>query len=651
MPKGKKPILPGVKTRAYTKLRLLSDLMKYMPDVIYFKDRLGRLIMVNDAHAKGLGLKPKEVAGKTDYDIFPKERAQLMAKDDEYVMAQGKSIIDKVERSTRADGVDNYVSTTKVPRYDHKGRIVGLIGITRDISRRMQFENIRDEKRVIEKKLQAAQELNRVKSEFISVVSHELRTPLAIIKEAVALFLDEVTGELNHKQKQILLKAENNIKRLNGIIEDLLDISRIESGSLKLRYSLVNLADILKESEDFFKKQASVKGVSLEYILPKGQVNVFLDHNRINQVISNLISNAIKFTEEDGTIKVELKIIEDKLRFGVIDSGIGIAKENLQKLFNKFTQFSGISEAERKGVGLGLSIAKELINAHSGEIWAESKMGVGSRFYFVIPMIQSLNVLDSSVRNKINDLLEKGLNLYFVNLLIVNYSLLKSRIHLSADDLFDNLKIIIQCVFDEYLPQPKEKPQIAFLDKRRGECSFLLPLIEQKEADKINKAVLERFSAFLYKKRVKNVFISIGVASFPKDHQDGAAQKQQVLANLRVRKIIIGAEVRRFERIRYKLDAQVLFDRAEGFYAQTIDISKAGMSFYSHRALHADANVQIRIKLADQKLPIALSAKVAWVKDIPGGKDRYKIGLEFIHMNAKDKKRIAGLIQTLKNGG
>nr|MBP7088974.1 PAS domain-containing protein [Candidatus Omnitrophota bacterium] len=114
------------------KYKLLSDLMGYVPDVIYFKDCKGRLIMVNKAHAQGLGLEPEEVVGKTDFDFFPAERAKKMAKDDMYVIKTGKPIIDKIERATRADGVDNYVSTTKIPRYDNKGRIIGLIGITRD---------------------------------------------------------------------------------------------------------------------------------------------------------------------------------------------------------------------------------------------------------------------------------------------------------------------------------------------------------------------------------------------------------------------------------------------------------------------------------------------------------------------------------------
>ena len=192
--------IPDKKDLLY-KYRLLSDLMRYIPDVIYFKDPAGRLIMVNDAHAKGLRLKPDEVAGKTDFDFFPKERAQLMAKDDRYVMKTGKAIIDKIERSTRPDGIDNYVSTTKIPRYDKEGKIVGLIGITRDITRRMSLERIQKEKEIIEKKLESAEELNKIKSEFVSVVSHELRTPWPSSRKRFCLFWMRLPARLTKSRK------------------------------------------------------------------------------------------------------------------------------------------------------------------------------------------------------------------------------------------------------------------------------------------------------------------------------------------------------------------------------------------------------------------------------------------------------------------
>ena len=284
--------------------QLLKELMGRIPDVIYFKDRQGRLVMVNQAHARGLGLKPDEVVGKTDFDFFPRERAALMAADDEAVMKSGKPIIDKVERATRPDGVDNYVSTTKIPRYDEDGKVVGLIGITRDITHRMQLERLTEEKELMQRKLDILEYTNKTKSEFVSVVSHELKTPLAIIKEATLLLLDNIAGALNQKQRGLLGKVSDRVGHLDSMINNLLDISRIERGKFRLHYSLANINGIIKDSADYFQRVAQGKGISLEYRLPKRQVHVFIDPEKINQVIINLINNAIKFTEQKGKITV-----------------------------------------------------------------------------------------------------------------------------------------------------------------------------------------------------------------------------------------------------------------------------------------------------------------------------------------------------------
>ncbi|MDI6606769.1 MAG: PAS domain-containing protein, partial [Candidatus Omnitrophota bacterium] len=308
------------------KYRLLQDLMDCIPDVIYFKDRKGRFLLVNQAHAKGLGMSPEKVIGKSDFDIHPKERAKFMVKDDEYVMSTGKPIIDKIERSTRADGVDNYVSTTKIPRYDDRGKVIGLVGITRDITHRMQLESLREERNEFKKKLSALEEINKMKSEFISIVSHELKTPLAIVKEGVSLILDGIKGAVNEGQQKVLVSVQNNAERLRRLIEELLDVSRIEKGKLKLNYSLINLNELIKDSSAYYKKLAQEKGLILNYRLPRQELNIFLDPERVTQVISNLIDNAIKFTEQGGNIEIEIKIIGDKIRIGVIDTGVGIAK-------------------------------------------------------------------------------------------------------------------------------------------------------------------------------------------------------------------------------------------------------------------------------------------------------------------------------------
>lgn len=627
---------------------LLFELMRHIPDVIYFKDRAGRLILVNDAHAKGLGLKPEEVVGKTDFDIFPKERAELMVKDDRYVMETGKPIIDKVERSTRPDGVDNYVSTTKIPRYDEKGRISGLIGITRDITRRMQFEHLRKEKELIEKKLEALEELNRIKSEFISVVSHELRTPLAIIKEAVLLLLDEVCGGLNDKQREMLLKAKNNIGRLAGIINELLDISRIESGRIKLHYSLVNVNGLLRESSDFFKKMADGKGITLTYALPKEQINIFLDSDKIHQVVSNLINNAIKFTEEDGSVKVELKVLEDRVRIGVMDTGIGIARKDLDKLFNKFTQVSGSPEKERKGLGLGLSIAKDFIARHGGEIWAESRLGVGSQFYFTLPRLESSNSIDSRIVSKINNALAKGQTLYYVNLKIVNYNELKKKMFLKPKKLFSDVEGSIRKTFSKYFHSRIDTAaRIVLTDSDYGECSFLLPAVSEAKAERVCKEISKGLHRYFQRNKFKNIFITLGVMAYPQEgagNAEGALQ-QRLSANLKLRKMYIGCQTRKARRLRYKADIQILLPKNKRVSSQTIDISRGGLSFYSPLALRTDRDIETVIGFPKNEKSLALKGRIAWIREILGAKKQYRIGLEFIGMHKKEEGQIAQLLK------
>lgn len=629
------------------KYRLLSELMKHIPDVIYFKDTSGRLILVNDAHARGLGLGPEEVEGKTDFDFFPKERAELMTKDDRYVMETGKPIIDKIERSTRPDGVDNYVSTTKIPRYDENSRIAGIIGITRDITRRMQLERLSREKAELEKKLEASQELNRVKSEFISIVSHELRTPLAIIKEAVALLLEEVAGGINKKQKEILQKAGNNIGRLAHIIEELLDVSRIESGRFKLHYSLVNVNELLKESADFFRKLADEKGVRLEYVFPPEEVCIFLDHHRIARVVSNLIANAIKFTESGGKARVALNVLKDKIRVEVSDTGIGIAQDDLSKLFNKFTQLSKISAIERKGLGLGLSIVKELVESHGGQVWAESRLGVGSKFYFTLAKLAVSRSLARETITRINALLAKGITFYFVNLMVTNYKELKKKIPPAG--LFADVEDILGKTFKEDFPLRKETPEIVSLDSRYGECSFLLPLDSDNEADKLNKAILERLARRFLKYKLKKIFVNQGRMSFPKDASRDAF-KQYFNANIKVKRIYIGPQARKFKRFKCALAVNLVFPADKAFSTSTVDICAGGICFSALEALKTDSLVKVAIRLTKDSSSLVSTGRVAWVREIGGANSRYWVGLEFVRMDVRARKTLSSYIKLLTDG-
>ncbi len=626
-----------------SRYRLLEDFMNGIPDVVYFKDTKGRLILVNRAHAKGLGLRPEQVVGKTDFDIFPKKRAELMFKDDQQVIKTGKPIIDKVERATRPDGVDNYVSTTKIPRYDQKGKVIGLIGITRDVTRRMQFERLREEKVRIEKKLEMLEEMNQLKSEFISTISHELRTPLAIIKQLMTLLYDGTAGPINAKQKEVLVKSRHNIERLKITIDHLLDISRIENKKLSLRYSLVNLNDLLKESQEFFKESAREKNIELKYNLPKGDVILFIDAERMIQIMTNLINNAIKFTEENGTITIDVKVLETKVRVGVIDSGVGIAKADLPKVFGKFVQLSPASSAGKKGIGLGLSIVKELVEKHGGEIWIESETGVGSKFYFTIPRFYTANVLGKGIKEKINKLLDKNERVHLINLLIVNYEEFQKRVDIAPPKLFTDLKNIINSSFKEYFRRDQEAQQVFITDMHQGKYSIIFPEVTSKKVAAYCEMLRERTKSYFSKNKIENVFIALGVLSYSTKTQTAA--DDQAPANLNIKEIYIGSEIRRFKRIKYKTDIELALPDGKKHLFKTIDISQGGVCFEGTIPLKTDLKVKMKMALLDKKGTISAETRVAWISKIDrqptDTEDKYKIGLEFIMLAGKDKNLLS----------
>lgn len=627
--------------------KLLSDLMDHIPDVIYFKDKKGKLIMVNRAHARGLGLEPEEVVGKSDFDFFPKGRAEIMAKDDLYVMKTGKPIIDKIERATRPDGVDNYVSTTKIPRYDEKGNIIGLVGITRDITYRKHFEQLRQEKIDMQKRLQAMEELSNMKSEFISVVSHELNTPLAIIKEAVMLITDELAGPVNDKQKDLLLKAKNNIQYLKNIIDQLLDISRIERGKIELHYSLVNLNDLLKDSSDYFKKIAGEKHIILDYCLPQTQVNIFIDAERINQIVSNLVTNAVKFTEENGRIRIEVEIFENRVRIGVIDTGIGIAKQDLPRLFSKFEQFSRMPEMKRKGIGLGLAISKELVERHSGEIWAESRPGVGSKFYFTLPRFYTESTVDKAVRDEINGLLYKDVGVYLINVLLVNFKELKKKVRVEPQELFEDLTRLINETFRQFYKEKGKELKIILRDCRKGEWSIYFPHATEKAVSEIYSLLKDAIKRYFMKNNIEDVFVNLGVLSYGRDRERLAAEK--VPCNIFIERVCIGLEKRQFKRISCNIAIGIIFSDDKTIYSQTVDISKGGLCFISEKRFETDERIVITLRPPHRKRHFDIKSRVAWIKNISECSKEavhmYQTGVEFIGLKEKERKELSGLIR------
>ena len=236
--------------------------------------------------------------------------------------------------------------------------------------------------------------LDTAKSEFISIASHQLRTPLTAIKGYISMMLEGDFGQLTKSEAESLQKVFESNERLIRLVENLLNISRIESGRLQFDYTDVQLDDMVASVIDELSGHAKKKGLKLEFKKPSSPLpKIHIDDEKIRQVVMNMIDNAIKYTKQ-GSVTVSLEQTfagnpepKPELLFSVSDSGMGIRKEDLPNLFQKFSRGTGTSLVHTEGTGLGLYVARQMIEAHKGEIWAESKgEGLGSKFCFKIPV-------------------------------------------------------------------------------------------------------------------------------------------------------------------------------------------------------------------------------------------------------------------------
>jgi signal transduction histidine kinase len=243
------------------------------------------------------------------------------------------------------------------------------------------------ERKKVEKKLKEAIE---AKSQFMSMVSHELRVPLASIKESIAIVSDGLAGKIKKEQRNCLDIARRNIDRLNRLIGDLLDFQKLEAGKMIFGVQDNNANEIAKEVYDTMLPSAKEKGINLVLELDSSLPRVSFDKDRITQVLSNLVNNAIKFTKE-GRITITTSKRQDSIQVSVSDTGGGIKKEDLPRLFHEFEQLETVGIKKTCGTGLGLAISKEIITRHNGQIWAESELGKGTTFFFTLP-IQELEI-------------------------------------------------------------------------------------------------------------------------------------------------------------------------------------------------------------------------------------------------------------------
>lgn len=258
---------------------------------------------------------------------------------------------------------------------DKDGKELGKVATLRDVTKERQ--------------------LDKMKSDFVSVVSHELRTPLAAMRGATENLLDEITGDINALQKECLSTIKRNIERLSRLINDLLDISKMEAGMFELILKPYSLSVLIDDAVSLFEEQAKQACIVINKIFVCELPMINLDGDKITQVITNLVGNAIKFTPAGGEVTIKAFPVIGKsdeegdcVQVDVIDTGIGIAPPDLERVFDKFYQVTSRKGHKAKGTGLGLTITKGIIEKHGGRIWASSEFGKGSTFSFTLPIVK-----------------------------------------------------------------------------------------------------------------------------------------------------------------------------------------------------------------------------------------------------------------------
>jgi NtrC-family two-component system sensor histidine kinase KinB len=326
-------------------------------------DAQGKVIMMNPAAERLLGVSRKDKIGKPISENLKDE--QLVS----IVKGTGEKEQDReIELVSQKDETKKILRASSAVIENENGQTVGMVSMLSDITKQ--------------------KELDRMKSNFVANVSHELRTPLVAMEKSVSLILSKTAGPLTENQEQFLSIAERNLKRLSLLINDLLDLSKLEAGKMEVKRQVASIRKVIDDSLQTLENWAKTKSIILEKEIQEGLPEVNLDPDRIIQVLTNLVGNAIKFTPANGTITVAAQLHKDKdeLEVSVKDSGIGIAAENLDKVFNKFYQVGERASTDISGTGIGLSICKEIVELHGGKIWVESEKGSGAKFTFTLPI-------------------------------------------------------------------------------------------------------------------------------------------------------------------------------------------------------------------------------------------------------------------------
>jgi PAS domain S-box-containing protein len=359
---------------------ILQYVVDNVPYCIFWKDAESRYLGCNKNFAALAGRgSPREMIGKTDYDTAWQANADEYRRDDRETMLRDVPLISQEVVTRDSQGREMVLLTSKVPLRDEGGTIIGVLGSVVDITERKQVEN------ELERAKNAAEGALRTKADFIANMSHEFRTPLTLIVSPLESLMAGDSGLLPGAAVVQIERAHRNALRLLGMVNDLLDFSRLDAKKQEALRERVDLAELTRQLVDDAQPLASVRRLQLEFTSLLREPTLPVDRRLFEKILMNLLGNALKFTPPDGTISVSLCDRGDEFELAVRDTGIGIAAESHARIFERFAQADHTSTRRYGGTGLGLALVKEFTELMGGHVGLESAPGAGARFSVRLP--------------------------------------------------------------------------------------------------------------------------------------------------------------------------------------------------------------------------------------------------------------------------
>lgn len=364
------------------------ELADSLPQIVFETDEQGNFTFVNQASRKMTGYLQEDVKNLNAFQmIAPVDRER--AKRNILKIMSGETISGIEYLLQRKDGTTfpGVIYSSPVTR---EKKAIGIRGIVVDVtSQKDQEEKVKNYQREVERQNIQLKKLDKIKSDFLNVTSHELRTPMSAIKGYSQMLLKQKLGQITDEQRQALDVVLRNTNRLDDLIRDILDVSRLESGTMKFMPQMTEIGKMVNETLETMQPIIALKNMKINVEIEHDMPNLSVDYERIKQVIINVINNAIKFSPNGSVINVRAKKENDDVLFEIQDFGRGISKDKQEKIFEVFYQVDSGMDRKFGGAGLGLAISRGIILSHGGKIWVESegKPGKGSTFRFTLPKI------------------------------------------------------------------------------------------------------------------------------------------------------------------------------------------------------------------------------------------------------------------------